>query len=287
MSDRSKIEWTDATWNPITGCTPVSEGCTNCYAKRMEGRNLPGHHVGPFDKIQFHPDRLGQPFCWYKPRRIFVCSLGDLFHKQVSKFMLKEIFGVMMMASGHTFMVLTKRPDRMKAFMDAITEPDGKITSWGEPGIWTPDIKEYAHIWLGVTAENQEQADERIPILLQTPAAKRFVSIEPCIGPVDLTGEYLTQKLGRYPFPGLPDKHRTKMIDLLDWVILGGETGPGARYMPGPAPQSIRDQCVSAGVPFFFKGWGTYGMKKSDPLYMRIDGREWKQFPEGKEGERG
>ncbi len=262
MGDRSKIEWTDATWNPITGCTPVSAGCANCYAARMEGRNLPGHHQGPFTEVAFHPERLEQPFHLKRPRRIFVCSMGDLFHGNVEVGWILDVFHRMADASQHTYMLLTKRPERAKRIFGMMADPDfiGRVLP---------------NVWLGVTAENQEMADQRIPILLQTPAAKRFVSVEPCLSMMDLSGwgsKMYLRTVGRDGSAERPG---------LDWCILGGETGTGARYMPGPVPQSLRDQCVSAGVPFFFKGWGTFGMKKSYPNYMKIDGREWKQFPDG------
>jgi protein gp37 len=263
----------------------VSEGCANCYASRLAERfpQVHGFDHGtvecpqdidpiPFSTIRFHPDRLDQPLRWKKPRRIFVCSMGDLFHEDVKEEWLDEVFTIMRRAEvraygdplgSHTFMVLTKRPERMKAWMDRL-----------------PSMP---NLWLGVTAENQEMADQRIPILLQIPAAKRFVSIEPMLGPVDLrNGEWASALLrlswlhGTAPIGRVAD-HRDRG---LDWVICGGETGPGARFMHPHWVENLRDQCTEAGVPFFFKGWGTRMMKKSDPNYMRIDGQEWKQFPE-------
>jgi protein gp37 len=232
----------------------------------MEGRNLPGHHKGPFDKIQFHPERLDAPLRWRKPKRIFVCSMGDLFHEDVPMDWVHEVvMPVIDFNPRHTFMFLTKRPKRMRAFMEDY---------YGE---WQVPLE---NLWLGVTAENQEMADQRIPILLQTPAAKRFVSVEPCLSVVDLK-RYLMghEDNGVDPEMNRPVGCCLAWTPPLDWVILGGETGSGARYMPGVVPQSIRNQCVSADTPFFFKGWGTYGTKKSDWGYTMIDGREWKEFP--------
>lgn len=184
---KTKIEWTEYSWNPVTGCTPASEGCQNCYAKRMATR-LKGRYGYPEDepfKVTLHPEKLKEPLKWKKPRRVFVCSMGDLFHEQVPDEYIAKVWEVMSNASQHTFLVLTKRPQRMKDFlarlgwyihdrdgypMEAVLDEGGKYT--------------LKNVWLGVTAENQQRADERIPILLQIPAAVRFVSIEPMLGPV-------------------------------------------------------------------------------------------------------
>jgi len=184
---KTKIEWTEYSWNPVTGCTPASEGCKNCYAKRMATR-LKGRYGYPEDepfKVTLHPEKLKEPLKWKKPRRVFVCSMGDLFHEQVPDEYIAKVWEVMNNASQHTFLVLTKRPQRMKDFlarlgwyihdrdgypMEAVLDEGGKYT--------------LKNVWLGVTAENQQRADERIPILLQIPAAVRFVSIEPMLGPV-------------------------------------------------------------------------------------------------------
>lgn len=254
MGDKTKISWANATWNPITGCTPVSAACDHCYAKRMYERFSRGDVlVSPFSKVMFHPDRLDQPLRWKKPRRIFVCSMGDLFHEDVPLNGIIEVFDRMEEADQHTFMVLTKRPRRMREYIEDFHTKGRK------------DIDPLPNAWLGVTAENQEMADLRIPILLQTPAAKRFVSIEPCLGPVDLAGLF--------------GNDRYAMHHGIDWAICGGETGAGARFLHPHWVENLRDQCRESGVPFFFKGWGTKMMKKSDPGYMKIDGREWKEFP--------
>ena len=259
MGDKTRIEWCDATWNPVTGCTPVSAACDHCYASRQirSGRTPAVHGSKDFSSTQFHPNCLEQPLRWKKPRRIFVCSMGDLFHESIQLFDVTEnIFNTISACHRHTFMILTKRPKRMRAAIqyDLINDPPLEFGM----DKWT--IIE--NLWLGITAENQEMADQRIPILLQTPAAKRFVSVEPMLGPVDLC------------------VFEMRADSKLDWVICGGETGPGARECNYEWVNNLKNQCVRAGVPFFFKGWGTHGpMKKSDPHYMKIDGKEWKEIP--------
>jgi protein gp37 len=203
--------------------------------------------------------------------------MGDLFHEDVPWKWINDVAGTMCLAKQHTFMVLTKRPDRMLEFIrrwkngDA-TEGDGVFGSLlfgdNDPTAYKAPLP---NLWLGVTAENQEMADQRIPILLQTPAAKRFVSIEPMLGPVDL---------GRIKIANGVVECAGGRLPPIDWVICGGETGAGARFMHPHWVENLRDQCTESGVPFFFKGWGTQAMKKSDPDYMKLDGREWKEFPE-------
>jgi protein gp37 len=175
----TKIEWAEETWNPVTGCTPISEGCQNCYAKRMANRlkGRCGYDADNPFKVTLHPERLDQPLCWKKPRKIFVCSMGDMFHEDVSGDFLYEIWGIMAQCPQHIFMVLTKRPEIMRAwYNDVFLRVNPLYRKNPLP-----------NIWLGVTAENQARADERIPVLLQIPAAKRFVSIEPMLGPIDLS----------------------------------------------------------------------------------------------------
>jgi protein gp37 len=269
----TKIEWCEETWNPITGCTPISEGCQNCYAKRMANR-LRGRCGYPADepfKVTLHKDRLEEPLRWKKPRRVFVGSMGDLFHEDVPDEFIYEIWDVMVQSKQHTFLVLTKRPDRMKSFIEKVMcnrmgyaltfggTPEGKkARKWAQ--------KPVQNVWLGVTAENQRRADERIPILLQIPAAVRFVSVEPMLGPVDLTqidigGNVWINSLtgdckSYHPYGGMWKINESK--NKLDWVICGGETGPGARPMHPEWARSLRDQCQAAGTPFFFKQWGKY-----------------------------
>lgn len=242
---KTKIEWAEETWSPITGCTKISAGCTNCYAERMANRlaNIPGSGYdkdNPFG-VKFHPDRLDQPLKWKKPRKVFVCSMGDIFHEDMPFEWLWLVWQRMGSARRHTFMVLTKRAENMCV----------------ETSLRLPVLP---NVWLGVTAENQDAADKRIPWLMKTPAAKRFVSVEPMLGPVDL--DTINGAFG--------------CVDVgdLDWVICGGETGPGARPMNPDWARSLRDQCVSADVPFFFKKHGEGNKSRL------LDGREWSEWPE-------
>jgi protein gp37 len=315
MGDKSRIEWTDATWNPVTGCSPVSAACDHCYAARMVKRFPHLHdtrkqravpltiHPKGFWNIQFHPSRLDQPLRWKKPRRIFVCSMGDLFHEDVPTMTIYNVFTVMARCQRHTFMVLTKRPERMLEYCQRIRFiPTEELAHLKEPGVsYNPNeihsFRPLPNLYLGVTAENQEMADQRIPILLQTPAAKRFVSIEPMLGPVDL---------GRIKIANGVVECAGGRLPPIDWVICGGESGPGARPMHPDWPRSLRDQCQEAGVPFFFKQWGEWAPIGTVPAHgghalarfgtnlnpeadvvrvgkkaagCLLDGREWKEFP--------
>lgn len=293
--NRTKIEWADAVWNPVTGCTPVSQGCDNCYARRMAYR-LRGRFGYPEDepfRPTPHMDRLNEPLRWKKPRRVFVSSMGDIFHPDIELLMLALIFDIIKRCPQHTFMILTKRPEiALEHYHNTMLKP-----FFGMP-----------NIWLGVTAENQQAADERIPILLQIPAAVRFVSVEPMLGPVDLSewlkevrycerhGQ-LCEEGVRWENDQLVCKYCRKPVDrihLLDWVIVGGETGPGARPMHPNWVRSLRDQAVDAGVPFFFKSWGMWipsydaGERcEETDQYGRSFGKCWSQtktyyrFPDG------
>lgn len=228
----TKIEWAAETWNPTTGCSPVSEGCQNCYARRMANR-LRGRFGYPADdpfRPTFHHDRLNVPYTWKKSRLVFVCSMGDLFHNSIPLQVINTVFIRMVNADWHTYILLTKRPERMKEFMMI--------------GEWRSSMP---YVWLGVTAENQKRADERIPILLQIPAAVRFVSVEPMLGPINL------REMAH---------HNDWHIDALDtsdpdfklkWVICGAETGLGSRPMELSWARDLRNQCREAGIPFFFK----------------------------------
>jgi len=248
----TKIEWTDETWNPVTGCTPVSAGCQNCYAARM-ARRLAGRCGYPpapyhFD-VTLHPERLDEPRRWHKPRMIFVCSMSDFFHVDVPVEFQARVFQVVRDCPQHIFMFLTKRPEQA----------------------WLLDqvggIPRYDNLWLGITAENQEMFDARYPYLAQIDAAVRFVSCEPLLSEINLGG-------------ATPD-----------WVICGGESGPGARPMHPDWARSLRDQCVAKNVPFFFKQWGAwryndYGALGLKPERMGkkaagrlLDGREWNEMP--------
>lgn len=214
--DRSAIEWTDATWNPVTGCTKVSPGCAHCYAETITLRFKRG---GPFlpgkTSIKLHPERLDAPGKWRSPRLIFVNSMSDLFHEEVRFEFIREVFESMKSYDWHTYQVLTKRPDRMLEYVH-----------WTGESTW-PD-----HVWAGVSVENQYWADRRIPVLSQIPSVIRFLSCEPLLKPLqlDLAG--------------------------ISWVIVGGESGHRARKMQESWAIDIRDQCREAGVAFFFKQWG-------------------------------
>jgi len=298
----TKIEWATDTWNPIRTidlgyhCTKISEGCANCYAERLNKRFGNGQ---PFDSSNgvFHPyiDCFEKPLHWKKPRRIFVQSMGDLFHEDVPDKFLDYIFAVMAKASQHTFMVLTKRPERMQKYiLKAMYDENCSYQGWYEviDALGIPDVTPMENVWCGVTAENQARADERIPILLEIPVAKRFVSIEPMLGPVDLR-EWLADcgcvRCQRRYFTDLDeleysDNDNTKCPECgcdivsysgykeilkLDWLICGGETGPGARPMHPGWVRSLRDQCQAAGVPFFFKSWGDWWPGEKGRLYRK------------------
>lgn len=274
MSDSSLIEWTDATWNPITGCSVVSPGCTNCYAMELAGTRLKNHasrhgltrksagrHVWN-GLTRFNAQWLSDPLRWRRPRRIFVCAHGDLFHESVPFEWIDKIWGVMSMAPRHTFQILTKRADRMREMVPQLAArhrpPDG--SRWPLP-----------NVWLGVSVEDQKRADERIPSLLLTPAAVRWLSCEPLLGPLNLRRVLLGE--GRWkPILGSepPQSMQAKItlnalsgaprtgIPGLDWVVAGGESGSRARPMHPAWARNLRDQCAADGVPFFFKQQGSW-----------------------------
>jgi len=226
---KTKIEWCEKSWNPITGCSPVSEGCQNCYARRMSNR-LKGRYGYPKDepfKVTFHPDRLEDPLHWKRPSRIFVCSMGDLFHEDVDDNWLDCIIGTIRDCPQHIFMVLTKRPSNLKRYFES----------------WRSET--FKNLFLGVSIENQPRANERILELLKIPAAKRFVSVEPMLGPVDFRAVDLPPNRIVHPdHTGLQG---------ISWIICGGETGPKARPMNPDWAKDLARQCKVAGVPFFFK----------------------------------
>jgi protein gp37 len=239
MSDNSKIEWTDATWNPVRGCTKVSPGCKHCYAETFAERfrGVPGH---PFEfgfDLRLVPEKLGDPLRWRTPRMVFVNSMSDLFHEEVPDSYVLAVARVMMLANWHTYQVLTKRAERLAALLH------------GELGF----AARYPNIWWGVSVEDRTYGMPRISHLREAPATVRFLSIEPLLedlGPLDLRS--------------------------ISWVIVGGESGHGARPMSPDWVRSIRDQCRAARVPFFFKQWG--GVRKSE-TGRRLDGRTYSQFP--------
>jgi protein gp37 len=238
MAAATAIEWTDATWNPVTGCTKISAGCDNCYAARFSERfrGVPGHPFATGFDLTLRPERLLQPFAWKRPRMIFVNSMSDLFHKEIPRAHINAVFATMEKADWHIYQVLTKRSSLLKKF---INERYG--------GHAAP-----THMWFGVSVEN-EQATSRIAHLQKARAAVRFLSIEPLIAPV-----------GKI------------CLDNIHWVIVGGVSGPGARPMKPDWAIDIRNQCVKARVPFFFKQWGGRSPKTGGRL---LEGKEWSQFP--------
>lgn len=332
MSDKSAIEWTDRTWNPVTGCSKVSQGCKNCYAEKVSLRygwsKKPWAERFAAENVVLHPDRLDPPLKWRSPSMVFVNSMSDLFHEQVPVGFIDRVFATMMIAGIErqtckggtrcqhdigvsrgcyhagdgreeplqTFQILTKRPERMRVYL---SDPNrlqaihnvGNDPEWSTTWngiLWELTEWPLPNVWMGVSAENQRWADERIPLLLDTPAAVRFVSFEPMLGPIDLRCG--CGALGNDCPKG------ASLIDGIDWVIVGGESaGPARRrlvdgpfdiigherYLPKPQAyewvRSLRDQCVAAGVPFFFKQWGSPTPKGGGRM---LDGRTWDQFPE-------
>lgn len=272
MGDRTEIAWTDATWNPLRGCSRVSEGCRNCYAERMAARGLPGLNSPttgePFaimtpqgprwtGKVELIESQLDVPLRWRTPRRIFVNSMSDTFHESIRDEWIGNIVGTIWATPRHQFQVLTKRPQRAAEYLprlyakwnkqdlDAETAADCAGRSF-ERG---PDLPP-ENLWLGVSVEDQRSADKRIPHLLATPAAVRFLSVEPLLGPVDLKRwlRWPTDSFG-IPYPGNPNR--------IDWVVVGGESGPGARPCRLEWIRSIVQQCAAAGVPCFVKQIGS------------------------------
>jgi len=255
----TKIEWTDETWNPIVGCSKISAGCDECYAEKMANRlahnpkapHAYGHvinHDGKWTGLtKLVYTVLKKPYSWKKPKKIFICSMGDLFHESIPFDWIHKIMEVIMRCPQHTFQILTKRPERMKEYFSHFA------------------ANRFKNVWIGVTAENQEMADLRIPILLSIPCIVHFVSIEPMLGHVDLNLWFYSGYL------------EPPYNDIIDWVICGGETGPKARKLEGGWIDSLKCQCIKFGVPLFFKSWGSYYKKVDHSL---IEGVEYKEFPE-------
>src|SRR3972149_4562828 len=240
---KTSIEWADEVWNPVTGCTKVSQGCKNCYAERIANRFW-GERK--FTDLQMHPERLEDPLHWKKPRRVFVNSMSDLFHVDVDHEFISDVFRIMERAISHTFMVLTKRPKEMLHWFNTYNAENP-----------------LPNVWLGVSAEDQNTTDERIPDLLRTPAAVRFVSCEPLLGPVNLS-PWIDWRLSHIDSP-----------QKLDWIICGGESGPNARPMNPDWARSLRDQCVAAEVPFFFKQFGEWYPSPYQGKNTDHDGHEY------------
>lgn len=271
----TKISWTDETWNPIRGtkgmwhCTKVSEGCRNCYAERFNIRKGGPEYVVGADTLRLDEKVLAKPLHWKKPRMVFVCSMTDLFHEDVPFKWIADVFTVMGMSTQHTYQILTKRPQRLREFYE-----------WNYPGgVYAKDwLESWPNVWLGVSVENQQAADERIPLLLEVPAAVRFLSIEPLLGPVDLdrVGNAVFDRkrairdVMREPL-ALNEEQADHAIGhpKIHWAICGGESGCKARPMHPDWARSLRDQCRDAGVPFHFKQWGEW------TPHTLMDGRLW------------
>jgi len=275
---KTKIEWADVVWNPVTGCTKVSEGCRNCYAERLAKRFW-GERK--FTDVRCHWERLAETDHFgTKPKRVFVNSMSDLFHPDVPTVFVAEVITEMIVHPTHTFMVLTKRPQQM---LEVFQYYGASL------------IQDARNIWWGVSAENQATANERIPLLLNAPVAVRFVSCEPLLGPVDFVGGMHGGKIDEPIDP----------VGRIDWVICGGESGPNARPMHPDWVRGLRDQCSAADVPFFFKQWGEWApdclcdtpkpcreIERPQPGRMgcmfrcgkknagrELDGRTWDEYP--------
>lgn len=322
-TQHSAIEWTDRTWNPVRGCTRVDEGCRNCYAERVAFRfSGPGQ---PYEglaekrngrtawtgKLRLVEDALREPLRWKKPKdhpgplRIFVNSMSDLFHEDVPDSFIDQVLAVIALCPQHSFQVLTKRPERARAYFTApmvgarIDRAAWVLTGLG--GCWFNAPK---NLWLGTSVSDQASADKRIPELLATPAAVRFVSYEPALGPVDFTrlditdviNEKLREIWKRDPLPGVELggpvtraawvnaltgvadsnwKVPTTRFPTLNWIICGGESGPGARPMHPDWARAVRDQCAAAGVAFFFKQWGEWVPGECVPDDRRYPTQQW------------
>jgi protein gp37 len=234
MADHSGIEWTDATWNPVTGCTKISPGCKHCYAERLATRlramGNPRYRNG--FAVTLHEDQLTLPLRWKRSKRIFVNSMSDLYHEAVPDEFIRRVFDVMLAAPQHVFQILTKRSERVAALASSLP--------------WAPNV------WQGVSVENADYVS-RVDDLGEVPAAVRFLSVEPLLGPIR----------------GLP-------LARIDWVIVGGESGGRRRAVDAEWVRGIRDQCVAANVPFFFKQWGGRTPKSGGRV---LDGRTWDEMP--------
>ncbi len=336
MGDKTGIEWTDATWNPVRGCRRVSEGCRNCYAERTAIRmSGPGQAYeglvrstpnGPrwTGVARLAPEMLAQPLRWRKPQRVFVNSMSDLFHEGLSNEDIAAVFGVMAAAPQHTFQCLTKRPGRMLDWLGWIAERfaeaqvNGIARSGAMRGVFRWAAEQRAHsishrmviqgdvwplpnVWLGVSVEDQATADERIPILLETPAAVRFISYEPALGPVEFRpwlGE-CTCMVQEQEGAGMHAGRCRATRPRVDWVIGGSESGPGARPAELDWFRAARDACAAAGVAFFFKQWvgSSYEDGISEDGVERavrrkvslpvLDGHQHAAFPDRDRGEGG
>jgi protein gp37 len=273
MSENTNIEWADHTYNHWIGCKAISPACDNCYAADWAKR------YGRDFSVRTRTKTGRDPILWNnkheeffakhgRRQRVFCNSLSDVFDNEVDPQWRAELFSIIAITPNLDWLILTKRIGNVKSMV-----PTEFLTGSEAEGI-------PANVWLGATICNQEEADRDVLKLLATPAAKRFLSIEPMLSAIDLTGEYLTAKLGRYPFKGLPAEHRTKLIDMLDWVICGGESGKNARPMHPDWVSGLRDQCAAANVPFLFKQWGEWSPRVNS-LYLQAKPTKTHIFRDG------
>ena len=268
----TKIQWTDKTWNVVTGCTKCSPGCENCYAeayaRRLQANPKTKEKYRNGFGVTFHEDVLEEPLRWKKPRKVFVCSMGDLFHEEVPFSFVADVMGTIRSTPQHTYLMLTKRPRNMKQFFENRRD------------------EMPSNIWLGVTVCNQAEANEKIPVLLGIPATVRFVSVEPMLEEIDLTPYFIQfmcvacrfetiSHVKSFVCPKCKQQHLGSMYfsPALDWLIVGGETGANARPMNPDWARALRDQCKETGTPFFFKQ-----MAKKQPIPEDLLIRE---FPKG------
>lgn len=317
MGDKTGISWTQthnpdgtvtpgATWNPVSGCTKLTAECKHCYVERDWHRltHLPAYAGRKFTDVACHDDRLDQPLRWQRARRIFVCSTADLFHVDVPDEFLDRVFGIMALCPQHTFLVLTKRADRMQQYLsapgrrEAIAKATDRFPAkhpldWvradrreafergGDPNENTDWLPRWPlpNVHVGVTAGTQESANERLPLLMQTPAAKRWVSMEPLLEPVDLTN-IAPPDLGdgvKYAGINVISRHNQSLRGVLDWCVVGGESGARNKARP-MHPQwaiDIRDQCAEAGVPFYFKQQGEWILGRAATNDQRYNPKVW------------
>jgi protein gp37 len=297
LGDKTTIAWTDATWNPIRGCTRVSPGCVNCYAEVVAARfSGPGQpyeglatrvngHTRWTNRVRFIPEHLADPLRWQRPRRIFVNSMSDLFHEHLTAETVAQVWAVMALAPQHIYQILTKRPQRMyktltmRGFYQQVLQHADRLR--GEfprkqllrVPVSDPTKFPYRHVWLGTSVEDQQRADERIPWLVKTPAAVRFLSCEPLLGPINLH-RYLWQ--GYHYDTAYGREWDVTSRDDLHWVIVGGESGRGYREMDLAWAQSLQEQCSEMGVPFFFKQDSALRSGQGEAALGRI----YHEFPE-------
>lgn len=282
MTD-SKISWTTKTWNPTTGCDQVSPGCDHCYAltlaARLQRMGNPRYQndgspktSGPGFALTLHEDKIEEPLKWRKPARVFVNSMSDLFHDDVPPEFIAKVFGIMQVCHHLQFQILTKRPRRMQLLMSDITFQEQVDDFAAHHSHYTADWP-LPNVWLGTSVEDQKRANLRIPLLLKTPAAVRFLSCEPLLGPLNLHGalgwEYDAEDVQTESVIKVP-------VPPVDWVIVGGESGPNHRPMNIEWARTIRDQCVAAGVPFFYK----QGSGRRSEMHKELDGRTWEEMPD-------